>query len=106
MKEIIARDRVKWAISSFEPFKSPGPDDIFPALLQNAGDILYEYLVDMYKNCLRWCNTPDCWNDVLVVFIAKAGKPSPDGPKDFRPISVSCILLKALERLIDLYLMS
>ena len=38
LEEIITRDRVKWAISSFEPFKSHGPDGIFTALL----------LIDLY----------------------------------------------------------
>ena len=41
LEDIITRDQVKWAISSFEPFKSPGPDDFVPALLQHAGNILH-----------------------------------------------------------------
>ena len=38
-EDIITRDKVKLAISIFEPFKSPGPDGIFPDLLQYSGDI-------------------------------------------------------------------
>ena len=73
------QDIVKWAISSFEHFKSASPDGIFPALIQHAGDILHEYVVDVYKDCFRWCNKPDGWKDMLVVFILKAGKPSQIG---------------------------
>ena len=76
LENIITRDKVKWAISNFDPFKSPGPDGIFPALLQHAGNILHEYLVDVHKDCLRWCNKSDGRKDLLVVFIPKAGKPS------------------------------
>ena len=82
LEDTITRDKVKWAISSFEPFKSPGPDGIFPALLQHAGDILHEYLVDVYRDCLRWCNISDGWKAVLVEFIPKADKPSHISPKD------------------------
>ena len=50
--EIITRDRVKLTIRSFGPFKSPSPDGIFLVLLQHAGDKIYEYLVDVYKDYL------------------------------------------------------
>jgi hypothetical protein len=38
------------------------------------------------------------------VFIPKPGKNSCSGPKDFRPISLTSFLLKAIERLVDIYL--
>ena len=84
--EIIARDSVIWTTNCFEPFKSPGPEGIFPALLYHAGDILHKYLVDVHRDCFRWCNIPDGWKNVLVVFLPRAGKPSHIGPKDYRPI--------------------
>ena len=59
LEDTINIKNVKWSISSFEPFKSPGPDDIFPALLQHAGDILHAYLVNEYWYRLRWCDIPD-----------------------------------------------
>ena len=37
----------------------------------NAGIyILHKYLVDVYRDCLRWCNIPDGWKGVVVVFIS------------------------------------
>ena len=82
------------------------PDGISPTLLQHAGDTLHEYLVEVYKDCLRWCNIPDGSKYVLVVFILKTGKPSHIGPKYYRPISLSFFLLKSLCGLVDLYLRS
>lgn len=41
---------------------------------------------------------------INVVFIPKPGKADYTSPKSFRPISLSCALLKGLERLIDKYL--
>ena len=55
LNDIIIRDKVKSAISSFGPFKSPGPDGIFPALLQHASDSLHEYQEDVYKD---WISHP------------------------------------------------
>ena len=53
LEDISTRDKVKSVISSFQPFKSPDPDSTLPALLQHAGDILHEYLVNVYSDCLR-----------------------------------------------------
>ena len=37
---IVTYRRVEWAIDSFAPYKSPGMDGIFPALLQEGRDVL------------------------------------------------------------------
>ena len=38
--KIITYRKVEWAIKSFAPYKSPGMDGIFPALLQEGQEIL------------------------------------------------------------------
>ncbi|XP_065366817.1 uncharacterized protein LOC135959717 [Calliphora vicina] len=40
----INRDRIQWAIKSFDPFKSPGPDGIIPADLQKNEEIVLSEL--------------------------------------------------------------
>ncbi|XP_054746283.1 uncharacterized protein LOC129250708 [Anastrepha obliqua] len=42
------------------------------------------------------------WAEVKVVFIPKGGNTTLTKAKDFRPISLSSFLLKALERLLDM----
>ena len=37
---IITEEKVKWAINSFDMYKSPGPDGIFPAMLHHVIDEL------------------------------------------------------------------
>ena len=34
--QIVTPERIKWALKSFKPYKSPGPDGIYPALLEKA----------------------------------------------------------------------
>jgi len=101
---IVTYGRVGWAIDSFAPYKSPGMDGIFPALLQEGWDILIPYLIRIFCGCQATGYVPTVWRQVKVVFIPKPGRNSYCGPKDFRPISLTSFLLKTLERLVDRFL--
>jgi ribonuclease HI len=105
-KKIVNKDSIKWAIASFAPFKSAGPDQIFPALLQNGVDILMEPLIKIFTASLALGYIPKLWRSVRVVFIPKPGKKTYEEAKSFRPISLSSFLLKTLERIIEHYLRS
>lgn len=94
-------DRVRWAIHSFEKYKSPGFDNIYPIMLQKGWNIMGEHIVNIYKACLDLGHVPKKWNEVKVVFIPKPGKDNYTSPKSFRPISLTSTLLKGLERLVD-----
>jgi len=97
-------ERVKWAINSFKPFKTHGPDGFFPAQLERTLDISLPRLTVIFHGSLALHHIPTRWLDVKVILIPKAGKPSNTNPKDFRPISLSSFLLKTLERLIDIHI--
>ena len=98
---IITHRRVEWAIDSFAPYKSPGVDGIFPALLQEGRGILIPYLVRIFRVCLATGYIPATWRQAKVVFIPKPGRSAYCGPRDFRPISLTSFLLKTMERLVD-----
>jgi hypothetical protein len=49
---IVTYHRVRWAINFFAPYKSPGMDGIFPALLQKGQEILIPYLIRIFRACL------------------------------------------------------
>jgi hypothetical protein len=76
-------------------------DGIFPALLQEGWGILIPYLVKIFRTCLATGYVPAMWCQVKEVFIPKPGRSSYCGPRDFRPTSLTCFLLKTLERLVD-----
>ena len=103
---LVVPDKVEWAISKFSPFRSPGPDGIFPALLQRGLDILMPVLCRVFRGCIAWGIIPQVWRKSKVVFIPKPGKPNYEDPKSFRPINCSSFVLKTLERLVDLYVRS
>ena len=104
--EIITKEKVAWAIKSFSPFKSPGPDGIIPKMLQETLDCILPWLEEIFKACLNLGHIPDSWKLVKVVFIPKVGRRGHESAKDFRPISLSSFLLKTFERLLDMHLRS
>jgi len=101
---IITYRRVEWAIGSFAPYKSPGMDGIFLALLQEGWEILMPYLIRIFHACLATGYVPTSWRQAKVVFIPNPGRSSYFGSRDFRPITLTLFLLKTMERLVDRFL--
>jgi len=101
---VVTFRRVQWATDSFAPYKSPGVDGIFPALLQQAREVVIPYLVRIFRACLATEYVPAIWRQVKIVFIPKPGRSTYSGPRDYRPISLTSFLLKTIERLVDRYL--
>ena len=102
--EIAFPARVRWAPKSFNPFKSPGPDDIYPVLLQRAGGPIIGSVVRLARASLTLGYVPKAWRGTRVIFIPKAGKNGLASPKDFRPISLTSFVLKMVEILVDGYI--
>ena len=102
--KIVTYRRLGWVIDSFAPYKSPGMDGIFPALLQEGREVLIHYLVSIFRTCLTSEYVPALWRQVNVVFIPKSGRNFYCGPRDFWPISITPFLLKTMERLVDRFL--
>lgn len=98
---ILNKHRAEWAIHSFDKYKSPGYDNIYPAMLQKGWPLISGLVLDIYKASLLLNYIPDMWQRVRVIFIPKPGKEDYTSPKSFRPISLTSVLLKGLERLID-----
>jgi hypothetical protein len=101
---VVTYRRVDWAIYSFAPYKSQGVDGIFPALLQQAQEVVIPHLVRIFRACLATGYVPAIWRQVKAVFIPKPGRNTYSGPRDYRPISLTSFLLKTMERLVDRYL--
>lgn len=103
---IFTVSKMKWAINSFEAFKSPGMDGVYPALIQQGGERLITLLTEICKASLVLKYIPKAWRHVKVVFIPKAGKRDKTLPKAFRPISLTSTMLKIMEKVIHEHLKS
>jgi len=92
------------SIHSFKPYKSPGPDGIAPAHIQQAVQLAISWLKKIFHSILAVGELPTTWQVAKVVFIPKAGKAIYTTAKDFRPTSLTSFLLKSFERMISLHI--
>jgi len=95
---------VEWAVKTFDPYKAPGPDGIFPVLLREGLSVLLGPLTRVLRASIALRCIPRAWSGVKVVFIPKPGRNGHILAKDFRPISLTSFILKTLERLVDRFL--
>ena len=100
MNVIVNHHTVCAAVKAFDPYKSPGFDGIYPAMLQKGITILSPFLIKIFKTSLRLGCLAESWLQVKTVFIPKPGKTDYNVAKSFRPISLMSFMLKTLERLI------
>ncbi|KAI0260789.1 hypothetical protein BGY98DRAFT_929580, partial [Russula aff. rugulosa BPL654] len=100
IEKIVTEKGISWAVNTFEPYKSPGPDGVFPALIQKVMASIMPVIVEIFKASLYFGYIPKLWREVKVVFIQKAGRACHSVAKDYRPISLSSFMLKTLERLV------
>ncbi|XP_029162920.1 uncharacterized protein LOC114934411 [Nylanderia fulva] len=100
---VVYPEGVKWAIRSFDPYKAPGPDGIYPILLQKELDLLIGPLTKILRASIALRHIPPAWSDIKVCFIPKPGRNGHILAKDFRPISLTSFILKTLEKLVEFY---
>lgn len=79
---------------------SPGPDDIHPFMIKNLPENGLSYILDMYNKI--WVNDafPSSWKKATIVPILKPEK-DPTQPSNYRPISLTCVLCKILEKMVS-----
>lgn len=89
---------------NLQPDKAPGPDGIFPALLQEGLGSLIGPLTKILRANIALRYIPQLWRNTKVVFILKPGRNGHILAKDFRSISLTFFILKTLEGLVDPFL--
>ncbi|KAG0950192.1 hypothetical protein G6F26_001852 [Rhizopus arrhizus] len=92
----ITIDDVNDAIKSLPRKKAPGVDHLTIKMLAPITEILTPILVYLFQLCWRWSYTPLSWRVAQVIPIHKKG-PATD-PGNFRPISLTSIFRKILEK--------
>ena len=87
------------AISQLRSKKSPGPDLIFSEFIQHMGNNAKQTLLHLF-NTIWALTVPSQWKKAIVVPILKRDK-SPSDVSSYRPISLTCITAKIMERMIS-----
>ncbi|KAH8269780.1 hypothetical protein KR018_005286, partial [Drosophila ironensis] len=57
-EDLITLNKIIWAIDSFDGYKSSGPDEIFPAMLQKVKTKVSPWLKNIFIGCLRYSHVP------------------------------------------------
>jgi Reverse transcriptase (RNA-dependent DNA polymerase) len=78
---------------------SPGPDRVTYAMVKNLPEHGLEDLVKIYNIIYKTGVFPEAWRQAIVVLIPKPGKIH--SLDNIRPISLTCVLCKILERIVD-----
>ncbi|GFW40136.1 putative RNA-directed DNA polymerase from transposon BS [Trichonephila clavipes] len=79
--------------------KSPLPDGIFGQMLENLGQLGKQRLVDLISLSWKTVRHPADWKRTTLSPIKKAGKKT-WAPKNFRPIALTSIACKIMEKII------
>ncbi|GFX03683.1 probable RNA-directed DNA polymerase from transposon BS [Trichonephila clavipes] len=87
------------AVGHIRCAKSPGPDNFHPEFLKHLGCNALSVLLTLYNHSWKY-GVPAIWKKAIVVSIPKKNKPL-DDLNSYRPISLTSILSKVMERMIS-----
>ena len=92
-------------LENLDSSKSPGPDELLPVFLKVCCKELAPVLCDIFNMFIQKGQCPASWKDANVVPIYKgSGKPK-DDVGSYRPVSLTSVLCKVLEKLISVRMM-
>ena len=105
INSIVNEQSVRAAFRSFQPYKAPGTDGIFPILIQKGMDVIVDKLIVIFRKSLITGKIPKRWLESKIVFIPKPGKLDYSDPKSLRPLSLTSFFLKGIERTIHWHIL-
>lgn len=94
----IDRERVKKVIQNLKINKSPGIDRIHPRVLKEVGEVISYPITLIHKLSLEESELPQQWKDAEITPIYK--KEARNLPKNYRPVSLTSIICRIMEKLI------
>ena len=89
---------VEKKLKKLKPSSAPGPDKLWPRVLQSLADAISYPLALIYTRCLSEGTVPPEWKKANITPIFKKGSKGSAG--NYRPVSLTCILCKVMESLL------
>ena len=102
-KFIINEDEVYKKLSSLQPFKSPGPDDLPNWMFKLYAPFFAAPVASIFNESIRKACVPSRWKKADIIPIRKTAKVE-DIIRDLRPISLTSNLSKVCEHFIGEWL--
>ena len=94
----LTHEQVHDELRSLNESKSPGPDHLHPKVLRETADTITAPLLTIYQHSLDTGEVPETRRRARVTAIYKKG--SRNDPGNYRPVSLTSICCKVLEKLI------
>ena len=94
----VDEEDVKKDLKNLKPNKSPGIDGIHPRVLIETAEQVAHPITLIFKKSIDAGELPSHWLQALITPIFKKG--SKTAAENYRPVSLTCILCKVLEKLI------
>uniref|UniRef100_A0A803TV46 Reverse transcriptase domain-containing protein n=1 Tax=Anolis carolinensis TaxID=28377 RepID=A0A803TV46_ANOCA len=94
----IGKQVVQEYLATLNEFMSPGPDQLHPRVLKELAEVISEPLAIIFESSWRTGEVPADWRRANVVPIFKKGKKN--DPNNYRPVSLTSIPGKILEKII------
>ena len=94
----LTKKRVQAALKKLDRGKARGPDEVSPWVLKECAEELCLPIFMIFTNSLEQGKLPDIWKSANITPIYKKGNKS--NPLNYRPVSLTSILCKMLERFI------
>ena len=92
------KDKVKEKLAKLKPSSAPGPDQIWPRVLQRLSCTLCVPLAIIFNTCMTEGSVPPDWKLANVTPIFKKG--SKGDPSNYRPVSLTSVCCKVMESII------
>jgi hypothetical protein len=97
------RAKVAAAIDSMTDTLSSGPDGYPAYFIKRLRDMLCEPFALLFNTCMQTGDLPRVWLDAHIVPIHKKG--SKNLPSNYRPVSLTSVICKTMERVIKVEVM-
>ena len=94
----ITEDLVNKARNRVNPTKSQGPDQIHPRFIEQTKNNITKPLLKIFKKSIEESKLPNAWKSANVTAIFKKGERK--DPANYRPISLTSVPGKIMERLV------
>ena len=94
----IEENDVLKALKNLQTNKSPGIDQVHPRVLKELADTLAHPLTLIFRTSIETSELPRNWLDAVITPIFKKGNKTL--PENYRPVSLTSLLCKILERLV------
>ena len=100
---VVDKNEVRKLLIELKVDKSPGPDQLHPRVLNEIADVIAEPLTLIYQLSIDQSKLPQQWKLANVTPIFKKGSRS--SPENYRPVSLTSILSKLLERIVSKHIL-